>query len=153
MKDITLHFKAISEKEVPLELLLEADPSEDSVKKYLTGAQCFGAFVETKIVAVCVVNRNSNGCAEIFNIAVLPEKQRQGIGTKLLKFVIGKLTDAGEAKIELGTGTFGYQLLFYQRLGFRVESVWKDYFSNHCDEPILIDGVQLKDMLRLGLVI
>ena len=148
-----LTFKIIPETEVPRDLLHVADPSEESVKKYLTGAQCFGAYVETGIVGACVVNRNVNDCTEIFNVAVLPEKQKQGIGTKLLEYVIKKLVDKNEKRIELGTGTFGYQLLFYQRLGFRVESVWKDYFVNNCDEPIFIDGVQLKDMLRLVLVL
>jgi len=148
-----LTFKVVPGKEIPLDMLLDADPSEDSVKKYLIGAQCFGAFVETNIVGVCVANRNVNDCTEIYNIAVLPEKQKQGIGTKLLEFVIKKLVNSGEKRIELGTGTFGYQLLFYQRFGFRVESVWKDHFVDNYDEPIFVDGLQLKDMLRLGLVL
>jgi hypothetical protein len=53
--------------------------------------------------------------------------------------------------VELGTGTFGYQLSFYQRFGFRVDSVWKNHFINNYDDPIFEDGIQLKDMLRLTL--
>jgi len=148
-----LTFRIVSEKEVPLDLLFEADPSEESINKYLIGAQCFCAFFESNIVGVCVVNKNANDCNEIYNVAVLPEKQKQGIGTELLKFVIRKLVDSGEKRIELGTGTFGYQLMFYQRFGFRVENVWKDYFVEKYAAPIFIDGVQLKDMLRLVLVL
>lgn len=146
-----LTFDVVPVQDVPLALLLHADPSELSVKKYLVDATCFGAFVESKIVGICVLNSNTNGCAEIFNIAVSPENQRQGVGTKLLDFVIRQLIDSGEKRVELGTGTFGYQLLFYQRLGFRVDSVWKDHFVDNYDEPVFEDGLQLKDMLRLGL--
>ena len=148
-----LTFEEVSEKEVPKELLLEADPSEENIKKYLSGSRCFCVLFETKIVGVCVVKRNSSNSFEIFNIAVLPEKQKQGFGTKLLEFVIKKMAESGENKIVLGTGTFGYQLKFYQRLGFRVESVWKNYFVDNYDEPIFEDGLQLKDMLRLSLVL
>ncbi len=148
-----LTFRVVHGKKVPLDLLLIADSSEDSINQYLIGAHCFGAFDESNIVGVCVVNRNLNDCTEIYNISVLPEKQKQGIGTKLLEFVIKKLVDSGEKRIELGTGTFGYQLMFYQRLGFRVENVWRDHFIDNYDEPIFVDGLQLKDMLRLCLVL
>ena len=148
-----LTFEEVSEKEVPTELLLEADPSEENIKKYLSGSRCFCVLFETNIVGVCVVKRNSANSFEIFNIAVLPEKQKQGFGTKLLEFVINKMVESGENKIELGTGTFGYQLKFYQRFGFRVESIWKNHFVDNYDEPIFEDGIQLKDMLRLGLVL
>jgi hypothetical protein len=50
---------------------------------------------------------------------------------------IKKLVDSGEKRIELGTGSFGYQLMFYQRIGFRVENVWRDHFIDNYDEPIV----------------
>jgi len=40
-------------------------------------------------------------------------------------------------------------LAFYQRFGFRVDSILKDYFIINYDEPIFENGIQLKDMLRL----
>jgi ribosomal protein S18 acetylase RimI-like enzyme len=143
--------KKISENEIPMSMLLHADPSEKRIEKYLRGSICFGAFVENSLLGVCVTNSNESGVSEIFNIVVTPEKQKQGIGTKLLKFVIAYFVDIGETKLELGTGTFGYQLLFYQRLGFRVESVWKNHFLDNYSDPIYEHGLQHKDMLRLSL--
>ncbi len=103
------------------------------------------------MVGVCVTNKNESGALEIFNIVVIPEKQNKGIGTELLKFVIAYYEDIGAPKLELGTGTFGYQLLYYQRFGFRVESVWKNHFVDNYSDPIYDHGLQLKDMLRLSL--
>jgi N-acetylglutamate synthase-like GNAT family acetyltransferase len=144
-------FKKISENEIPMSLLLDADPSEKCIENYLRGSTCFGAFVENSLVGVCVTNSNESGVAEIFNIVVTPEKQNKGIGTELLKFVIAYFVEIGATTLELGTGTFGYQLLYYQRFGFRAESVWKNHFIDNYSEPICDHGLQLKDMLRLSL--
>lgn len=143
------NIKKTSESDIPKSILLHADPSEDCINKYLSGSKCFGAFIEGSLVGVCVTNLNQNNVWEIFNIVVLPEKQKQGIGTKLLKFVINYFKGIGEKQLELGTGTFGYQLLFYQRLGFRVKSIRENFFIDNYSEPIYEQGVQLKDMLRL----
>ena len=143
--------KEISKSEIPMSLLLDADPSEKCIEKYLRGSTCFGAFVKDSLVGVCVTNSNKSGVAEIFSIVVIPEKQKKGIGTELLKFVIAYFVDIGATTLELGTGTFGYQLLYYQRFGFRVESVWKNHFLDNYSEPIYDHGLQLKDMLRLSM--
>ena len=73
------------------------------------------------------------------------------LGKKLLEFVINYFKEIGAKSLELGTGTFGYQLLFYQRFGFRVESIRKNFFVDNHSEPICEEGIQLKDMLRLSL--
>ncbi|WP_035235287.1 GNAT family N-acetyltransferase [Desulfobacter vibrioformis] len=143
--------RQISEKEVPMSMLLHADPSEKCIDKYLPGSKCFGAFVENALVGVCVTNLNDADAWEIYNIVVIPEKQKQGFGKKLLEFVINYFEEIGAKSLELGTGTFGYQLLFYQRFGFRVESIRKNFFVDNYFEPIYEEGIQLKDMLRLSL--
>ena len=134
-----------------MNLLLEADPSEAKVREYLAGATCFGAFIGSQLVSVCVTNVNSEGDTELFNIASLPYMQGQGVGTRLLEFVISELASQKVAKLVLGTGTFGYQLTFYQRLGFRVDAVVKNFFIDNYAEPIYEDGIQHCDMLRLSL--
>jgi protein-L-isoaspartate O-methyltransferase len=56
----------------------------------------------------------------------------------------------GARRLEVGTGSFGYQLAWYQRAGFRVFAVERDFFLDNYEEPIFEDGIQLKDMLRLA---
>jgi hypothetical protein len=68
-----------------------------------------------------------------------------------LKWVIDFFRNYGARQLEVGTGTFGYQLAFYQRHGFRVTSIDCDFFVKNYPEPILEDGIQLVDMLRLTL--
>ncbi|MGD8778057.1 MAG: GNAT family N-acetyltransferase [Ignavibacteria bacterium] len=134
-----------------MSLLLEADPSEKCINKYLSGSLCFGAFVDNVMVGVCVTKQIRPNISEIFNIAVSPDFQKKGIGTKLIKYALSQLVDKSIKVVKLGTGTFGYQLTFYQRLGFRVESVIKDFFLDNYEAPIFEQGIQLKDMLRLYL--
>jgi len=144
-----IKIKEVDPKLLPMSLLLEADPSEKSINRYLKDSWCFAAFIDDLIVGVCVTKLIKNGVAEIFNIAVSPEFQQQGIGSQLLKHVLDQLSKKEIKFVELGTGTFGYQLSFYQRLGFRVDSVVKDFFLDNYSEPIFENGIQLKDMLRL----
>ncbi len=89
--------------------------------------------------------------SETLDVSIAPTHQQCGIGSDLLSFTIKQLKGQSFQKLVLGTGTFGYQLIYYQLLGFRVESVDKDHFLLHYPEPIWESGIQHKDMLRLYL--
>ena len=141
----------ISSSEAPMELLLVADPSKEIVKSYLKRSRCFVAYSRDKIAGVCVVKAIAGGAFELMNIAVSPAIQQEGIGTQLLQHVIEKTKESGALCLEVGTGTFGYQLTFYQRQGFRVKRIDKNFFLKNYPEPIIENGIQHKDMLRLAL--
>ena len=144
-----IEYLEVSPEVVPLVLLLEADPNESSINSYLAGSWCFVAKQDEKIIGACVAKTIQEGCAEIFNVAVLPNTQGKGVGTKLLQFVLGELERKGVRRVELGTGAFGYQLTYYHRLGFRVGEVIQNHFLDNYSEPIFENGIQHKDMLRL----
>ncbi|AYF20141.1 TPA: GNAT family N-acetyltransferase [Vibrio parahaemolyticus] len=144
-----MQYIEVKSSEIPLDLLLEADPSEASITSYLPDSWCFAALDNGRVFAACIVKAQTNSLAEIFNVSVSPEQQGQGIGSKLLKLVLSQLPSKGINRVELGTGTFGYQLTYYQRLGFRVDSIIKDHFLLNYPEPIYENGIQHKDMLRL----
>ncbi|WP_120512636.1 GNAT family N-acetyltransferase [Photobacterium salinisoli] len=149
--------------QIPMSLLLEADPSEACIQRYLHQAYCLAAVVDGElgelgesvaqgeIIGVCVAKLIAENTYEVFNLAVYPAFQQQGIGSQLLSALLSRLKEQGVQSVLLGTGTFGYQLTFYQRLGFRVEGVIRDFFLDHYDEPIFEQGIQHKDMLRLRL--
>ncbi|KEQ17108.1 GCN5 family acetyltransferase [Endozoicomonas numazuensis] len=128
---------------------MEADPSEECIQKYLKDSWCYAALEDDTVIGICVVKPENNKLAELFNIAVSPDCQAKGTGSKLLKFTLDSLKNKGVQRVELGTGTFGYQLAFYQRQGFRVDSIRKNFFLDHYVEPIFEQGIQHKDMLRL----
>ncbi|MGF1699581.1 GNAT family N-acetyltransferase [Photobacterium makurazakiensis] len=135
----------------PMSLLLEADPSEVQIQKYLEESLIYVAMLNSEAVGVCVVKAMPLRSAELMNIAVCPTHQSKGIGSQLLLHAIKQTKQLGIKTLTLGTGTFGYQLSFYQRVGFRVTSIDKDFFLNHYDAPIFENGIQHKDMLRLTL--
>ncbi|MBL0671212.1 GNAT family N-acetyltransferase [Aeromonas hydrophila] len=142
--------------QLPLALLLEADPAEQRIAAYLPGAWGFAALAGNngnEVVGACVVGLVGEQTAEIFNIAVAPNRQQQGIGSGLLRFVLTSLAGKGVCRVELGTGSFGHQLTYYQRHGFRVDAVVKDHFLIHYPEPLMEYGIQHKDMLRLSLAL
>ena len=136
--------------EAPIELLLEADASVEKIHAYLPRSRCFVAILHGKPVGAYVVQRIAPAVYELMSIAVSPEYQRKGIGSKLLKHAVATVHDMGARRFEVGTGTFGYQLTYYQREGFRVFAVERDFFLVNYDEPIYEHGIQLKDMLRLA---
>lgn len=134
-----------------MELLLLADPSQDHIRSYLPASRCFVVSTNGNDVGACVVQPREPGAHELMSIAVQPDHQQAGTGTALLKWVIDHYRNAGAKQLEVGTGTFGYQLAFYQRLGFRVTRIDRDHFVENYDEPMFEDGIQLMDMLRLTL--
>ena len=146
-----MKLQEVQADQIPLALLLEADPSPRRIQTYLHQSRCFAALDNDRVVSVCVAKALSEEAVELFNIATQPEEQGRGIGCALLTFVLAALGSSGFKRVELGTGTFGYQLGFYQRLGFRVESVIKDHFLDHYDDAIFESGIQHKDMLRLAI--
>ncbi|AGA90944.1 acetyltransferase [Thioflavicoccus mobilis 8321] len=151
MADHITKIEEITASEAPMDLLLQADPSIKNVKNYLRQSKCFIAKLEDQIVGACVVKPISKNTHELMNISVDPKYQKTGIGRNLLQYVIIATREAKARRLEVGTGTFGYQLAFYQREGFRVYSIEKNFFLVNYEEPIYEDGIQLKDMLRLML--
>ncbi|WP_447957727.1 GNAT family N-acetyltransferase [Vreelandella sp. EE7] len=148
-----MHYLEVGAGEMPIELLLEADPSEQVIASYLREAWCFAAKRDGKVLGACVAKPIGAGIAEIFNIAIYPPFQQQGVGSGLLRYVLDALKSKKMQRVELSTGTFGYQLTYYQRQGFRVDRVMKNHFLQHYSEPIFEKGIQHRDALRLYLTL
>ncbi|PMR76503.1 GNAT family N-acetyltransferase [Billgrantia endophytica] len=143
--------KPVPSPDAPLELLLEADPSVDEIRRYLENSSCYVTTIGNETVGAYVIQPMGDGVYELMNIAVAPAHQGNGIGAKLLEHAIKMAGKPGARRLELGTGTFGYQLAFYQRAGFRVVAVERDHFLTHYDTPIYENGIQHKDRLRLAI--
>lgn len=155
------HITPMNPAEAPWPLLLLADPSREKVKRYLDGSTCFAARQTAQftpsglgaLIGVCVLQAQSADTRawELMNMAVSPAWQRNGIGSALLHRAIRELRTLGAKELQVGTGSFGDQLLFYQRIGFRVTDIDRDYFLLNYTTTLWERGVQHKDMLRLTL--
>ncbi|CAM2363001.1 GNAT family N-acetyltransferase [Listeria seeligeri] len=137
--------------QVPLDLLLEADPSEKQIAKYLCKSTVFGlSSKEQTIGIVCLLPLNDNQL-EIMNIAVLKSARNKGIGKKLLEkaFEFATLQNFTEIIVKTGNSSID-QLAFYQKNGFRMQQIIPDYFSEHYPEQeITENGIACLDQIIL----
>lgn len=131
-------------------LLLLADESEASINDYLPRSRCYAAFDNGRIVGQYLLLHTRPFTAEVVNIAVTPDRQRQGVGTALLQHAIRTAREAGFRILEIGTGDSGTgQITLYERCGFVRCGVDVDYFRKHYPAPIFENGVECRHMVRL----
>ena len=135
-----------------MELLLLADPSERLVLDYLKRGQCYVMEKDGSVIGEYVLLPTRPDTVEIVNIAVDLHYQGKGIGKQLVIDAIKTSRQQGYHTIEIGTGSSGVvQLALYQKCGFRMISIDRDFFLRHYDEPIMENGIQLRDMVRLAM--
>ncbi|MGN7478599.1 GNAT family N-acetyltransferase [Solibacillus silvestris] len=135
-----------------MELLLLADPSEESISKYIDISEVYIAIEREEIIGVYVLNEIAPSRAELMNIAVADSHQGKGIGKALVYHAIRAAKEKGMESIELGTGNSSIQqLALYQKCGFRMKGIIHDYFVQNYEEPIFENGIQCRDMVRLVL--
>ena len=135
----------------PMELLLLADPSVKLVEEYLKRGECYVAALSNEIVAEYVLLPTRPETVEIVNVAVAETHQGRGIGKLLVQHAIQTAAMLGYKTIEIGTGNSGVgQLALYQKCGFRMTGIDKDFFVRHYEEAIFENGIQVVDMVRLS---
>jgi len=92
--------------------------------------------------------------AELKSMAVVEQRQRQGIGRALVAEAIDRCGAEGVHTLLVGTaGADVGNLRFYQRLGFRMVEVERNAFTAVDGYPdgIVIDGIPLRDRVWLTL--
>lgn len=138
--------------DIPTELLLLSDPSEAVIAEYIGSCTKFVARLNTRIVGVLLLLKTRPRTLEIMNISVYQEYQNKGIGKKLIYKAIEFARDNKATTLDIGTGNPGvFQLLLYQKCGFRIVGVEFDYFRKNHPERIYDNGIECRDMIRLQL--
>lgn len=136
----------------PFDLLLLADPSWEMVEEYLAIGECRVAEIAGELVGVYVLAKLDVKTMEIMNVAVHERMHGRGIGKKLIGDAIQTARELGYQSLEVGTGNSSIgQLALYQKCGFRMEGVIKDFFIDNYEEEIFENGIQCRDMIRLTL--
>lgn len=139
-------------EEPPLELLLLADPSKSIIKEYLENGKCFVVEVNYRVIGVYVLVPIRPDTVELVNIAVSEDYQGRGIGKRLVMDAIQRAKMSGYKTIDVGTGNSSInQLSFYQKCGFRIVGIERDFFINNYPETIFENGIQCRDMVRLSM--
>ncbi|MFC8688556.1 GNAT family N-acetyltransferase [Brevibacillus porteri] len=143
--------KLTAQEQPPMELLLLADPSVRLVEDYVQRGQCYVAVLEDSIVGVYVLIPTRPDTIELVNVAVGEAQQGKGIGKKLVLHSIEIAKSLGYKTIEVGTGNSSVgQLALYQKCGFRMNWIDRDFFLRHYEEEIYENGIQVVDMVRLS---
>ena len=132
------------------ELLTLADEVEASVADYISRGTCYAACDGDRIVGQYVLIHTRPFTAEIVNIAVAPDRQRQGIATALLAHAVETARRAGLRLLEICAGDAGFRdIALYDRCGFVRCGIDEDYFRKFSPEPIFENGVECRHMVRL----
>src|SRR5690606_29034937 len=135
---------------LPMDLLLEADPSEQLVRAYCASGWSAVAEEKSEIVGVYVLFPLSETTVEIKNIAVAESVRGQGYGRQLLQHALAESARRGFEFVEIGTGNSSLgQLALYQKCGFRLHAIDPDFFRRNYREPIFENGIECRDMVRL----
>lgn len=138
-------------EELPIDLLLLADPSRKLIEEYLNRGTCYVAENDNEIIGVYVLLPTRPETVELVNIAVSEIEQGKGVGRQLLMDAIQKSKAKGYKSIEVGTGNSSIgQLALYQKCGFRITNVDRDFFIRHYEDKIFENGIWCRDMLRLS---
>jgi len=131
---------------------LLADPSKAVVESYLADGKFYIAEWDGIVVGVYVLLPVKDTLWELKNIAVSEEWQGKGVGKALLAAAIKSARGEGAATLEVGTGNSSLdQLAFYQKAGFRMVRIVKNFFTLNYDDPIIEGGIQCRDMVVLTL--
>ena len=144
MKKIT---RITHDKKQYLPLLLLGDEQESMIDRYLERGDLYVMLDETDHpMAVAVVTREGDGVYELKNLAVTPERQRQGLGGQMLDFIARRYRDKCHTLLA-GTGDSQQTTSFYRKHGFTYSHTVYGFFTRHYDRPIVEDGKLLDDMI------
>jgi len=143
-----------SDPEPYWDMLLLADPSKAAVQQYLEDGKLYVAEWEDTVVGVFVLLQLDGPLWELKNIAVAEEWQGKGVGKALIAAAISSAKELGAENLEVGTGNSSTgQLAFYQKAGFRMQRIAKNYFTLNYNEPIFENGIQCRDMVILSMAL
>jgi len=135
-------------KKAYLDLLLEADPSEKMIDKYLEDGDMYVLMLNGQPVAEAVIRQNDDQTCELFNLATAKEHRRQGHAARLVKHLL-KLYQPRCKKMLVGTGK---ELMpFYEKFGFGYAFTRENFFLDENYAGCTFDEPGLKDMQVLSI--
>lgn len=136
--------KERDDKEQYMSLLLEADPSEKLVRKYLADGDLFVLTYKNDVACVAVVTRVSDNTCELKNIATKEQYRGMGYGKQMIKYLADNCKQKYERMI---VGTTENNIPFYVKQGFdRFEKTVKNFFVDNYEEELWDGDLQCIDM-------
>jgi GNAT superfamily N-acetyltransferase len=132
-----------------------AEDSAVQLDQYVDLGRVLAAWDHADLVGhLQLVPTDRPGEVELKSLAVAEDRQRTGIGSRLVTAAVEACRDEGLAVMLVSTGAASVgNLRFYQRCGFRMLCVERDAFvpKTGYPEPIVIDGIMLRDRVWFSL--
>lgn len=146
--DAAIREAAPHEIEPLVPLLLLAEPSEGALRwslAHLSDA-VYRLDVRGALLGAATVRWDDEPC-EIVELAVADEAQGRGLGRTFVTWLLAEAARRGKRAVEVGTSNASLgNIAFYQKCGFRMERVRKDYFwydrSGRAE-----NGIAVRDLL------
>lgn len=144
-KEPRLQVKKIENKEDYMDLLLEADPSENMIHKYLGISDVYGLKKENEIICLAVILHIDRKTLELKNIVTRENYRGKGYAKILLKSLCGNYKQKYDKML---VGTTENNIPFYVKQGFdKYEKTIKNFFIDNYDEEIKDGDLVCTDMI------
>jgi len=148
---------AAGSRERFLPLFLLADESAQQVESYMNTGDLYVYSSEDDIVAgIVLAIPLEPDVVELKAVAIDVQQQGQGIGKRMLIDVLAELRSLGRKRVVVGTANAAIaQLGFYQKAGFRLLSIERDFFSPARGYAEVIEeaGIRMRDMVWMDLLL
>lgn len=147
---LNIKIEHVKVKEVPIDLLLVADPSIDAINKYINKSKVIVVKIENDIRGVIVFLEKENNVYEIMNLAVDEDYRRKGLAKKLIIKAEEYIKSVGGIRVLIGTGNSSInQINLYKKMGFTITEIKKNFFIENYKEEIYENNIQCRDMIML----
>ena len=137
-------------KKAYLPLLLEADPSEEMIDKYLEKSEMYVLMINGQAASVAVVGQVDEQVCELYNLATAPGLRGKGYASRLVKHLIRLYQPRCKRML---VGTSKELMPFYERFGFKYSFTREGFFLDEGYAGVQFDEENLQDMQVLELAL
>ena len=137
--------KEKNDKKQYISLLLEADPSEKMVEKYLKDGDLFVLKYKDDTACIAVVTKLDNDTVELKNIVTKEEFRGKGYAKKMIKYLADNYKQRYKKML---VGTTENNIPFYVKQGFdKYEKTIKNFFIDNYDKEIWDESLKCIDLI------
>jgi GNAT superfamily N-acetyltransferase len=145
---ITIEEAQSHEIEELIPMLLQAESSESALRWSLDNLSdtVYRMDEDGELAGAATVRWNKDP-VEILELAVDKGRHGQGLGRRIIEYLLAEARRRGKQVLFVGTANSSIgNIVFYQKCGFRMDSVRKDYFWYH-RTPVYENGLRTRDLL------
>lgn len=145
-----LEIRVSHDTELLVPILHDADEDDVRIANAIVDRAntSYAAYIGDACVGAAMMHWQADE-SEILYIAVSEAERGKGYGTKLITALVDMALERSTQALVVGTASTSVDnIIFYQKCGFRIDSVRKDFF-NYKPTPVYEHGILMRDMVML----